>query len=77
MEIKNAALNAIVDSIDLKKLVSSLIDNVVEEALKKVVADSENTFDDVAFAALWPSLEKQIHKLIEEHLDLKKILIKE
>ena len=77
LNIKNAALKAVVEAIDLKKLASSLVDNVVEQALKNVVASTENSFDDMALAALWPSLEKEVKKLIDKHLDLSQILIKE
>lgn len=74
MDVKNAALETLVSAIDLKKLANGLIDNVLEEALKKVVADSSNTFDDMAMAALWPVLEKEVKKIIEEKLNLSKIL---
>ena len=73
-EIKNDALEVLAESIDLEKLASGLATKVVSKALDKVVADSENTFDDMAKAALWPVLEKEVNELIEKHLDLRKIL---
>lgn len=74
MEIKKDALKLVAESIDLKKLASGLIDNIVEEAIKKAVAKSPNQIDDMAVAALWPLVEKELKELIEEKLDLKKIL---
>jgi hypothetical protein len=74
MDIKKPLLDAVVNSIDLKKLASAIFDNVVEEALKEVVANSETQFDDMAMAALWPHFEKAAKALIEKKLDLKIIL---
>jgi hypothetical protein len=72
--MKEKLLKVAVESIDLKKLANGIIDEVIEEALKKVVADSENTFDDMAMGALWPVLEKEVKELIEEKLDMGKLL---
>lgn len=73
-EIKKDALSVIIDSIDLKKLASGMLTKVVSKALDNVVAKTENSFDDMAKAALWPLLEAEVNKIIEENLDLKKIL---
>jgi len=72
--MKKELLELLVASIDLKKLANGLVDEVVQKALEKVVADSANPIDDVIMAALWPVLEKEVKKLIEEKLDLAKIL---
>lgn len=72
--MKKELLEVLVKSVDLKKLANGIIDEVIEEALKKVVADSKNTFDDMAMGALWPVLEVEVKKLVEEKLDLAKIL---
>lgn len=72
--MKEKVLKVLAQSIDLKGLANGLIDEVIEEALKKVVADSSNTFDDMAMAALWPVLEKEVKKMVEEKLDLANIL---
>jgi acetyl-CoA carboxylase alpha subunit len=72
--MKEKLLPILVESIDLKKLANGIIDEVIEEALKKVVADSSNTIDDMVMASLWPLLEKEVKKLVEEKLDLGKIL---
>ncbi len=75
--MKDKLLKILVQSIDLKGLANALVDEVIEESLKKVVADSANTFDDMALAALWPMLESEVKKLIEDKLDLEKILLPE
>lgn len=63
-----------VASFDLKGFATGLVDEVIEEALKKVVTDSSNTIDDALFPILWPLLEEEAKKLIEEKLDLGDIL---
>ena len=58
--------------IDLEKLSDVLIEDVIFASLKKVVDDSENKFDDAAYAMLAPLLraeaKSQLNKLI---VDLK------
>jgi hypothetical protein len=72
--MKDALIKTLLESIDLKKLANGVVDNVIEEALKKVVADTSNPIDDMVMTSLWPLLEVEVKKLIEEHLDLAKIL---
>ena len=72
--MKEKLLKVLVKSIDLKELANGIIDEVIEEALKKAVADSSNAYDDMAYAALWPVMEKEAKKLIEEKLDLEELL---
>jgi len=74
MDIKKEALKLVVDSIDLKKLATGIVDQLVEEAIKKAVAKSATPLDDMAVAALWPVVEKELKELIDEKLDLKKLL---
>ena len=56
--------------IDLVALSDILIKDVIFTSLKKVVDDSENKFDDAAYAMLAPLLEaearKQLNKLIAD-----------
>ena len=73
-DVKSKMLKILASSINLKGLANALVDEVIEEALKKVVADSATAFDDMAMAALWPVLEKEVKDLINEKLDLEKIL---
>ena len=77
MDIGKKALEIVADSIDLKKLASGIIDEVLEEAIKKAVSKTPTPIDDSVVAILWPLIEKEIKQLIEDKLDLKKILIKE
>lgn len=72
--MKKELLNVLVKSIDLKVMANGLLDEVLEEALKKVVADTSNPIDDMVMATLWPVLEKEVKALIEEKLDLEKLL---
>lgn len=72
--MKDELIKVVASSIDLKKLAYGLVDEVAEEALKKVVADSSNPFDDMLMASVYPVLEKELKKLIDEKLDLGKIL---
>lgn len=74
MDMKKEALKLVAESIDLKKLASGILEQVVEEAIKKAVAKSATPLDDMAVAALWPVVEKELKELIEEKLDLKKLL---
>lgn len=74
MDIKKAALEIVVESIDLKKLATGIVDQVLEEAIKNAVAKSENKIDDVVAPMLWPLIEKEVKQLIEDKLDLRKIL---
>ena len=56
--------------IDLEKLVDLLIKDIIFASLKKVVDDSENKFDDAAYAMVAPLLEaeakKQLAKLVAD-----------
>ena len=54
-------------NINLVGLGDGIID-IVEEALNEVVASSENSFDDVAFNALWPLLEQKLKELNKKHV---------
>ena len=72
--MRTELLQVLIKSIDLKGLANGIVDEVVEVALKKVVADSTNPIDDVIMASLWPVLEIELKKLIEENLDLATIL---
>lgn len=57
-------------TIDLNALSNILIEDVIFASLKKVVEDSENKFDDAAYAMLAPLIEaeakKQLAKLVAD-----------
>lgn len=54
----------LLDSVDVEKLVSSLIVEGLEPALKKLVADSSNPIDDAVFAMVYPPLKLELQKLV-------------
>lgn len=72
--MKKQVLELVVKYLDIKGLVKDVITEVADEALKKAVADSSNTYDDMAYAALWPVVEREAVALIEEKLDIAKLL---
>lgn len=73
MDLKKPLLNVVKETvqvkIDLKGLSHGLIDEVLEPALKEVVADTTNTFDDMAMAMIYPTLEAKIKELVDAKLD--------
>jgi len=62
MDVKKVVL----DSIDFEKLVTGLLVEGLEPALKKVVEDSSNPVDNAIFAMVYPPLKEEIKKLILE-----------
>lgn len=72
--MKEELLKVLVKSIDLKVMANGIVDEVLEEALKEVVADTTNQIDDMVMATLWPVFEREVKKLIEKKLDLEKLL---
>jgi hypothetical protein len=62
--MNNKLLLLLLASIDLTKLSSGLLDEVLEPALQKVVDDTTNPFDNAAMAMLYPTLEAELKKLI-------------
>jgi len=71
--MKNKLLKLVVKYFNLKGFISDIITEVVDEALDKVVQGTKNPMDDMAKAALWPILEDEAKKIIEEKLDLEKL----
>lgn len=55
-------------SLDEKKLADLLVEKVVLHALKKVVEDSTNPFDDQAYALLAPLVGPKIEEALAELL---------
>ena len=60
--MKKELLKILADNVNLKGIAYDMIDEVLEEALKKVVADSSNPFDDMLMASVYPILEKEVKK---------------
>jgi hypothetical protein len=55
-------------SLDEKKLSKLVIEGVVLHALEKVVKDSDNIFDDQAFALIAPLIGPKIEEVLAEYL---------
>ena len=55
-------------SIDEKKAADLLIEKIVLHALKKVVEDTSNPFDDQAYALLAPLIGPKIEEVLAEGL---------
>lgn len=71
--MKNKLLKLVVKYFNIKGFMSEMVTEVMDEALTKVVADTANPYDDMAKASLWPLLEKEAVKVIEEKMDLVKV----
>lgn len=48
---------------EIEKLVEVIVDVVLEPALKRVVADSSNAYDDAALAIAMPMIKAAINKI--------------
>lgn len=72
--MKDQIIKILLESVDLKKLACGVVDEIVEESLRRAVAKSDNKIDDAVMAALWPVIEREIKELINDKLDLAKIL---
>ena len=72
--MKEKLLRAVVKYLNIKGLAKELVTEVADDLLTKVVEDSSTEFDDMAKAALWPVLEREAVKLIDEKLDMEAIL---
>ena len=72
MDLKKPLLNVVKESVQIKinlvGLADGLVDEVLEPALKEVVADTTNTFDDMAMAMVYPSLELKLKELYKKKL---------
>lgn len=52
--------------VDMPGLINSIVDEVVEKAIDKFVADTSNQYDDMLKAALWPVIEKEVKEKLQE-----------
>jgi len=72
--IKNIFIRVILKNLNIKKLANSILDEVLEPALKKVVKDSKNNFDNAAMDALYPVLKDKLVQAIDDKLDINKLI---
>lgn len=63
---KEKLLPLVAKHIDMPGLIADILSEVAKPALQKVVDDSENKFDDVAMAALYPALEPAVNAQVKE-----------
>lgn len=68
MDSKKLIKTVVMENINLEGMAGSLLDNVVEEALKNAVEKSSTKLDDMAFQALWPKLEVEIKELVAKKI---------
>ena len=72
--MKTRILKMLVKYFNLKGFIVELLDNVVEEAVMKAVEKSETKIDDTFVPIVYPLIEKELLKQINEKLDLEKLL---
>jgi hypothetical protein len=53
-------------NINAPGLINDIIDEVVEKAIDKFIADTSNPYDDMLKAALWPVIEKEVKEKLAE-----------
>lgn len=63
--------------IEIKPVVHKIIDQVIEPALDKLVADTKTQFDDIAKASVYPGLEAKAKEVIDEKIEELKAKIPE
>ena len=68
MDIRSVLKGKIKVSVKIKPVVDSLIDEVLEPALDKIVADSRNPFDNMLKASVYPALEKEMKEFAEKKI---------
>lgn len=66
MDILSAIKGKVKIKLSLSPLVDSIIDDVLEPSIDKVVADTKNPFDNMLKASVYPSLEKEIKEKAKE-----------
>lgn len=54
---KEILLKIVEEELNVPGLINRVLDEVAEPALQRLVAETENKFDDVLVAALYPQLE--------------------
>lgn len=61
-------LQIVTDNISIDGLVIDILDEVLEPALKAVVENTSNPFDDMLFNSVYPLLESYLKELVTEKL---------
>lgn len=69
MSVLDLLKGSIKINIKAKSLVNKAIDDALSPAIKKVVADSSNTVDDMLAALILPILEKELKSAAAKGID--------
>ena len=67
--MNNVQLEILKKHVNIGGILADELDLVLEPALQKVVDDSANPFDDMLMASVYPILEKELKKAIEERIN--------
>lgn len=67
--MKDKIVKVLLESIDLNKLAEGVLDDLIDEALQKVVDDSSNPFDNAAKAMIYPLLSAEIKKVVAKAVE--------
>ena len=65
--MKKNLVEVLLKNINLSGLAVDMLDEVLEESLRKVVEDSENKWDD-SIMELYPLIEPKLKELVEEQV---------
>jgi hypothetical protein len=68
MDIKQTAKEILLKNINIEGIVFDILDEVLEAALKEVVAKTSNQYDDMLMVTVFPLLEKEVKRLISEKI---------
>jgi len=69
MDLEKKALDIVKKRIDIAGIISDVLTEIADEALTELVAKSDNKWDDVAKAALWPPLKAELERLSKQLID--------
>lgn len=72
--MKKRLFKLIVKYVNVKGLLKDLVKEELDEILEKAVQSSKTPFDNMAKASLWPVIEEELAKAIDEKIDLEKWL---
>ena len=67
MDVGQLLLDSVKKNVNVPGLANDLLDNILEPALKNIVAQSKSPLDDVLMAALYPVLEAELKRLAAEY----------
>ena len=68
MDYVETLKTVLLENVNVEGIAFGVIDEVLEEALKEVVADMDNPLTDVLMASIYPPLELAIKAIITKKL---------